>query len=604
MYLEVQLIFQHYRAWLLGTPRRGDTWREAFQRNFGNIFTIVPVGANAHRFPRHHHPFHILGPSPWPFCLSLSLLTLVSGLVDLLDTDPHYGFTLSVGLVEVLVCLWCWWKDVVEESLTQHTKRIKRGIAIGMVLFIISEVMFFFSFFWAFFHVSLAPSIELGCVWPPKGLEALVISPFGAPLLNTALLLASGVTLTCAHHAFLVYCYKQRRLADLLNAYGQYLIVHAAASVLEAVHRLGAGAARSLQHNAPDLVSVRLEEAFNRIQHQLYFRVLWGALLHPTFRCCFRYFVVTLALAIFFTISQGAEYVESAISISDGVYGSTFFVMTGFHGFHVLVGTVFLAVCFGRILMHRYSFVHFVGLECAIWYWHFVDVVWLFLFFFVYYWGNAFVPVVDYSLFGTVAHADFAHPFQPDFQDSASVLMESIVDLHNYIMFYLWVVLGVVVWMLVAFVVSGPAAPTGQLWGLLRLVLSDLRSREFAVRRLFFLTNRDAAKRFPGLAKWALRYSGPAQRLRRLVYYTYLFSPLRRFVRLWAGPGVLSRHRMGERKFRVYRRGRLSFLDGAPSYFHHEEPLKFWLYPRYYGLCPSDRAVRRPATHRCPRIFS
>ena len=534
-------LFFKYRAWLeryaVPTPSSTESsgvskslhghpsWRERFQKDHGNVFSVVPVGKNARRFPQHHHSFHILGPSPWPVCLSASLFVLVSGLVDLLAADAHYGLALTVGLLQVLLCLWCWWKDVVEESLTQHTKRIKRGIAIGMVLFIVSEVMFFFSFFWAFFHVSLAPSVELGCVWPPKGLETLVISPFGAPLLNTVILLASGVTVTCAHYAFLAYCYRQRRFMDYLGAFGDYLrfaglrawfVGHGQVSnkapdwapfsqdaVLELKAFVQGHGGASLQHYSDN---VRITPT---LWSNLHDEVFPSQVAHPTFLCSFRHFLLTLGLAVFFTISQGLEYLDSAVCISDGVYGSTFFVMTGFHGFHVVVGTIFLAVCFGRILKHRYSFVHFVGLECAIWYWHFVDVVWLFLFFFVYYWGNAFVPVVDYSLFGAVAHADFAHPFQPDFQDSASVLMESIVDLHNYIMFYLWVVLGMVAWMLLAFAVAGPANRAGQLFALFRLLASDLRSREYAVRRLYFMTNRDVAKRFPGLARAA--GAGPNQ---------------------------------------------------------------------------------------------
>jgi len=192
-------------------------------------------------------------------------------------------------------------------------------------------------------------------------------------------------------------------------------------------------------------------------------------------------------LALFFTFSQGLEYVSAAVCISDGVYGSTFYVMTGFHGFHVIVGTIFLTVCFIRILFNKYSFVHFIGLECAIWYWHFVDVVWLFLYIFVYLWGNAFIPVIDINIFEPEIFADFAYKYQVDFQDSASFLMESIVDLHNYIMFYLWFILGLVSWMLISFSLGNPTSTIRFHFYLFVLFCFDVKVRERLSRRLFFL---------------------------------------------------------------------------------------------------------------------
>ncbi len=177
-----------------------------------------------------------------------------------------------------------------------------------MVLFIVSEIMFFFAFFWAYFHSSLVPTIEIGSIWPPAGIE--VFNPWGVPLLNTFLLLLSGLTITYAHHA-------------LLLGY--------------------------------------------------YFYVKDGLLM-------------TVFLAILFTLFQGYEYFEAPFSIADGIYGSTFFMATGFHGFHVIIGTTFIVVCLFRI--HHFTREHHVGFEAAAWYWHFVDVVWLFLFVSIYWWGS------------------------------------------------------------------------------------------------------------------------------------------------------------------------------------------------------------------------
>jgi cytochrome c oxidase subunit 3 len=180
-----------------------------------------------------------------------------------------------------------------------------------MILFIVSEVMFFFAFFWAFFHSSLAPSIEIGSMWPPKGIS--VLNPWDIPFLNTIILLSSGASVTWAHHAIL------------------------AGQRMQGVYSL----------------------------------------------------VVTILLASVFTSLQVMEYMEAPFTISDGIYGSTFYMATGFHGFHVFVGTLFLGVCLVRLYKHHFTQNHHFGFEAAAWYWHFVDVVWLFLFVSIYWWGGA-----------------------------------------------------------------------------------------------------------------------------------------------------------------------------------------------------------------------
>ena len=98
---------------------------------------------------------------------------------------------------------------------------------------------------------------------------------------------------------------------------------------------------------------------------------------------------VTVLLAAIFTGFQAYEYFEAPFDISDGIYGSTFFMATGFHGFHVIIGTIFLAVCLVRLIRFHFTKQHHFGFEAAAWYWHMVDVVWLFLFVSIYYWGGA-----------------------------------------------------------------------------------------------------------------------------------------------------------------------------------------------------------------------
>jgi len=257
------------------------------------------------------HPFHMVDPSPWPFCVSIAALTTVIGFVKYI----HFYSSINgflFGLASLMFFSTLWWRDVIEEATFdgRHTKKVQQGLKIGFVLFIISEVMFFFSFFWAYFHSSLVPTPEIGCKWPPEGI--VPFNPWTVPLLNTIILLLSGASITSAHH---------------------YLI----------------------------------RGIFSKTVIFLFFTILLG---------------------IFFTILQYMEYVNSTFTISDGVYGSTFFMITGFHGFHVIVGTVFLVVCLYRLIKGHFTTDHHVGFECAIWYWHFVDVVWLFVFIFLYCWGG------------------------------------------------------------------------------------------------------------------------------------------------------------------------------------------------------------------------
>jgi cytochrome c oxidase subunit 3 len=259
------------------------------------------------------HAFHLVDPSALPFITSIAALCLTSGSV--LYFHGYVGGLESTffGFFCVLICFFLWWRDVVRESTYEghHTNIVQLGLRYGMLLFIVSEVMFFFAFFWAFFAAALAPVIEIGSIWPPKGIDTF--NPIEVPLLNTLLLLCSGATVTYAHHAI------------------------TAGNKIEAVFGL----------------------------------------------------VLTIILAVLFTALQGFEYVSATFTISDGIFGSTFFMATGFHGFHVAIGTIFLTVCLIRLLLNQFSIQHHFGFEAAAFYWHFVDVVWLFLYIAVYFWGGS-----------------------------------------------------------------------------------------------------------------------------------------------------------------------------------------------------------------------
>jgi cytochrome c oxidase subunit 3 len=111
--------------------------------------------------------------------------------------------------------------------------------------------------------------------------------------------------------------------------------------------------------------------------------IVWGSKFEASVAL-----LTTIILAVIFTGLQAFEYITAPFTISDSVYGATFYMATGFHGFHVIVGTIFLTVCFFRLYLNHFTREHHFGFEAAAWYWHFVDVVWLFLFISIYWWGS------------------------------------------------------------------------------------------------------------------------------------------------------------------------------------------------------------------------
>jgi len=258
------------------------------------------------------HPFHLVDISPWPLMTSMSLLSLCLSFIMYFHFFSNGTFYFLESFFILCFYLCRWFTDIIVEATYEghHTYKVQQGIRIGMCLFIASEIMFFFSFFWAFFHASLAPSIDIGGVWPPISIETL--DPWGLPLLNTIILLSSGVTITWAHRAI-------------------------------------------------------LSSDRNGVTNSL---------------------LATIGYGLFFSSIQYYEYAVAPFSINDSIYGSLFFMLTGFHGLHVLIGTIFLIVCLLRHLKYHFTTSHHVGFEAAAWYWHFVDVVWLFLFVVVYIWGG------------------------------------------------------------------------------------------------------------------------------------------------------------------------------------------------------------------------
>ena len=149
------------------------------------------------------HPFHLVSPSPWPLFTCISLLTLTTSLVSNIHGFEQAGIWLPLSLLSLIASMSFWFRDVISEGtyLGNHTLAVQKGLNMGVALFIVSEALFFLAIFWAYFHSALSPTVELGGQWPPIGIEA--INAFELPLLNTVLLLASGVTVTYAHHCLI-----------------------------------------------------------------------------------------------------------------------------------------------------------------------------------------------------------------------------------------------------------------------------------------------------------------------------------------------------------------------------------------------------------------
>lgn len=254
-------------------------------------------------------PILLLKDRPWPLIASLGGFFLVTGVVIMFH--KHITRILFFGIFFLLLAIFQWRRDIVRERriIGGHSKFFQKALKVGMLLFILSEVMFFARFFWGFFHRRTVPCVEIGVTWPPFGIVA--INPYGIPLLNTVILLRSGISVTWRHH--------------------------------------------SLQKN-------NFEQRFYAL-------------------------VITCLLGWVFLKIQLGEYINRRFTFADRVFGRVFFIATGFHGLHVFMGSVLLTISGFRLFYFHFSNKHHIGYEAAIWYWHFVDVVWLFLFCFVYFWG-------------------------------------------------------------------------------------------------------------------------------------------------------------------------------------------------------------------------
>ncbi len=288
-----------------------------------------------------HHDYHLVDPSPWPLVGALSAFVMAIGAIIWMRTGQGGLFGLegpwifAAGMGGILLTMIGWWRDVLNESVRkgEHTRVVKMHLRYGMILFIASEVMFFVAWFWAYFDAALFPSavtlpdsdVMVGLV------ERQNITGGQWPPVAT----------------------QDGRFESTFDPFGLPLVntlvlLLSGTTITWAHHAL-------LQNDRRGLI--------------------WGLTL-------------TIALGMFFTALQAYEYTHADFAFSGHIYGSVFFMATGFHGFHVIVGTIFLAVVLARALAGQFTPQSHFGFEAAAWYWHFVDVVWLFLFASIYVWGG------------------------------------------------------------------------------------------------------------------------------------------------------------------------------------------------------------------------
>jgi len=283
-----------------------------------------------------NHDYHILPPDIWPLVGSISAVTLTSGGVLAMHPETFGGagkYVLLLGAVGVLLTFYSWWSNVIKEANAgDHTPVVQLHLRYGMILFIASEVMFFVGWFWAWFDFSLFPS----AIQVVDGATQSLFQQEGAA-------------------AAMTFPHKGLEVLDafdlpLLNT----LILLCSGTTVTWAHH-------SLIHGDRDGLK----------------KGLWA----------------TILLGALFTAIQAYEYSAAPFAFGQNTYSSAFYMATGFHGFHVLVGTIFLIVCLKRTYNGDFTPRQHFGFEAAAWYWHFVDVVWLFLFIVVYVWGGWGAPI-------------------------------------------------------------------------------------------------------------------------------------------------------------------------------------------------------------------
>lgn len=288
-----------------------------------------------------YHDYHLVQPSPWPLTGSISAFIMAIGAIIWMKSDDGGVFgvegpwVFAAGTLGVLGTMIGWWRDVINEAehQGQHTPVVQLHLRYGMILFIASEVMFFVAWFWAYFDAALFPA------------DVVTLPGSDVQLGMVERLKATGGQWPPAATG-------DGRFTSTFDPWGLPLV--------NTLILLTSGTTVTWAHHA--------------LQNNDRKGLVWGL-------------VLTILLGMTFTALQAYEYHHAAFQFSGFIYGAVFFMATGFHGFHVIVGTIFLTVILFRALAGHFTPTHHFGFEAAAWYWHFVDVVWLFLFASIYVYG-------------------------------------------------------------------------------------------------------------------------------------------------------------------------------------------------------------------------
>ncbi len=276
-----------------------------------------------------NHDYHILPPDQWPLIGATSALDFFGGTVMWMHDNPYGKLVFLLGLLGILITMFSWWGTVIREGHQgDHTPVVQLHLRYGMILFIASEVMFFVAWFWAFFSAALFPA-------PIEVIEGATQAISDATVAAT---------------------WPPKGL-EVLDPFGFPL--------LNTLILLCSGTTVTWAHHA---------------------------LIHGDREGLKKGLWCTILLGLLFTSIQAYEYLQAPFAFKGNIYGATFFMATGFHGAHVIIGTIFLTVCLVRAYKGEFTPKHHFGFEAAAWYWHFVDVVWLFLFTSIYVWGGYGAP--------------------------------------------------------------------------------------------------------------------------------------------------------------------------------------------------------------------
>ncbi len=299
------------------------------------------------------HEYHLVNPSAWPLFGSAAAATMMIGAVAWMEGDSGlFGITgpwlFALGFTLVLVTMLGWWRDVIKESLTgENTSTVIRlGLRYGMLLFIASEVMFFAAWFWAFFGAALFPG----------AMDCAVTLADGSPFLNS-----EGAQGCIGNDGRAIATGNVWPPVGITPLNPWHL------PLINTLILLLSGTTVTWAHHA---------------------------VIHGPKKDLVNGLILTVLLGMVFTFFQYLEYAEALggglfkFGGKDSIYGDSFFMATGFHGLHVIIGTIFLIICLIRAQKDHFTPERHFGFECAAWYWHFVDVVWLFLFAAIYVLGN------------------------------------------------------------------------------------------------------------------------------------------------------------------------------------------------------------------------